>query len=487
MTSQMLLILFGAVVLGVVLLTHGWRGKRLNRHPVCRDCRFDLSGQPGTAMTCPECGSGLRRPRAVRIGQRRKRPLFIAVGGLLAFFPLLLLGACFVAFLSGANIDRYMPLGILLWEAQHGSRPAQVAAELNKRLAARGASKDLQHAVVEVALGVQGDVNTPWCPEWGDVLEAARSAGAMSAPEEQRYLNQALVLDWVARPQVRSSDDIPVTARLRETRLGGACTAIAYIAVKGATVDEQPATLFSVLRDYPGDHQWDAAGEPTGSFQLDGPRASVASPTGTSPLYFAVAKPAGLTPGAHRCTITARVITLEGTTGLPLLQGRAAAKVRGRDCTASIPFDVLPDGRDSVELVTPSEATTAQLKSALEPRLVDVLTGERGAGPGASSIVTMSFKATGLPVDVAYDVSVRWGDRSWYIGRFTSGLSPERDLAGPANSLRTIHGVAQGLRNVHAIKVVLTPSPGGARQTTELTKIYGGEIVFESVDVASAR
>jgi len=57
LTAQTLLILsrYGA---GRGALLLGLRGKRLDRHPVCRDCRFDLSGQPEGVMTCRSAARG---------------------------------------------------------------------------------------------------------------------------------------------------------------------------------------------------------------------------------------------------------------------------------------------------------------------------------------------------------------------------------------------------------------------------------------------
>ena len=44
MTLTVLLSLVGVLVLGLVLMFWAWRGKKLNDHPVCRQCRFDLEG-----------------------------------------------------------------------------------------------------------------------------------------------------------------------------------------------------------------------------------------------------------------------------------------------------------------------------------------------------------------------------------------------------------------------------------------------------------
>src|SRR4051812_48582263 len=77
-----------ALVTSGLAVTFGLWGRRGYNHPVCRRCGFDLSGKPGDASRCSECGADLGRPRAVRIGRREKRRGVLAVA-----LPVLLL--CF--------------------------------------------------------------------------------------------------------------------------------------------------------------------------------------------------------------------------------------------------------------------------------------------------------------------------------------------------------------------------------------------------------
>jgi tRNA(Ile2) C34 agmatinyltransferase TiaS len=55
----------GLIVVGISALVRGLRGRRIDDHPLCRRCGFDLTGKPETSTRCPECGSDLRRPRAI--------------------------------------------------------------------------------------------------------------------------------------------------------------------------------------------------------------------------------------------------------------------------------------------------------------------------------------------------------------------------------------------------------------------------------------
>lgn len=55
-----LILLLAAIwfLAALALLIRGWRGKRIDDHPLCRACGFDLSGN-SDAKSCPECGAAL--------------------------------------------------------------------------------------------------------------------------------------------------------------------------------------------------------------------------------------------------------------------------------------------------------------------------------------------------------------------------------------------------------------------------------------------
>src|SRR3954451_5269023 len=67
------------------VLAYALRGRRVDDHPLCRTCGFDLFGKPVDSTRCPECGADLARRRAVRIGRRvcRRRVLAVALPAVL--------------------------------------------------------------------------------------------------------------------------------------------------------------------------------------------------------------------------------------------------------------------------------------------------------------------------------------------------------------------------------------------------------------------
>ncbi|MFT3683753.1 MAG: hypothetical protein QM783_02305 [Phycisphaerales bacterium] len=88
MSTTALLILIGILLAGVVMVVLGRRGRKLNNHPQCRWCGFDLEGVYPQTPTCPECGAGLKRQNAVRMGVRRRSIPVMVVGVLLVAVPL---------------------------------------------------------------------------------------------------------------------------------------------------------------------------------------------------------------------------------------------------------------------------------------------------------------------------------------------------------------------------------------------------------------
>lgn len=87
---------------GVALLIRlARRGRRLDDHPTCRRCRFDLTGLPATSDRCPECGADLRARRAIVIGNRAPR-LRLLVASVVAASVLLAIGAAITVRLGRA-------------------------------------------------------------------------------------------------------------------------------------------------------------------------------------------------------------------------------------------------------------------------------------------------------------------------------------------------------------------------------------------------
>src|ERR1043165_4136412 len=174
MTPIVFFCLLGAMLLGIALIVVGRRGRRLNDHPVCRTCHFDLNGVYPGGVTCPECGGGLKREGSVRIGARRRMHTLTALGILLVLLPVTPIAVTAYGALTGTDVNKYKPLGLMLWEAPHVSAkgPSEaIANELMDRMLKGKLSKQQEERVVEVTLALQKDVSKPWSEAWGALIE----------------------------------------------------------------------------------------------------------------------------------------------------------------------------------------------------------------------------------------------------------------------------------------------------------------------------
>ncbi|TVQ51861.1 MAG: hypothetical protein EA377_11415, partial [Phycisphaerales bacterium] len=103
------MLFFGAValtVVGLVVACIGWRGRRIDDHPVCRGCGFDLYGLSHNNEHCPECGRQVGVVRSVRTGNRKRRPALIALGVMLMLIAV-----------GGGAVDQWAHLSEVNWHA----------------------------------------------------------------------------------------------------------------------------------------------------------------------------------------------------------------------------------------------------------------------------------------------------------------------------------------------------------------------------------
>jgi len=121
---------------GLVMLVVGLRGKKVDDHPHCRRCRFDLNHRWPDTTTCPECGHThtKRRPRQ---GMRQREPRRVVCA-----MPVLTIAlAMLLAFAGGnlgVNLNKYKPLGWLMWEVRHapsGAASSAIQEIADRRLA----------------------------------------------------------------------------------------------------------------------------------------------------------------------------------------------------------------------------------------------------------------------------------------------------------------------------------------------------------------
>lgn len=137
-THQLWLVSMLLLGVGGILVVHGWRGRRLDDHPLCSRCRFDLHGLgiDTPDSKCPECGVMLEKCPP-RIGNRKRSPARIITGATLLLVMLVFSGIHHAT--QAGNLRRYqfMPTGMLLSrldrEVRVGGAPGMYWYEVEER------------------------------------------------------------------------------------------------------------------------------------------------------------------------------------------------------------------------------------------------------------------------------------------------------------------------------------------------------------------
>ena len=432
-----------ALLAGLAMLVLGLRGRRVDDHPLCRRCGFDLTGLPATSDRCPECGRPTTR---ARIGHRRRRAGPIALGAMLVALALLAGGVVGVGRVRGVDWRDDLPTWWLLRETTHDAVADR--ADPIDRLIARDAtsplSADRRVALARAIVAVQRDVRVPWKTTWGDWV--AQRVVDRGLPDDVRDAFVAnLFADAVVtvRPIVRQGDELPVKVTVRRTR--GGCS---YQAPIRDVFDESMRVM----------HVDDATVPPLEHGNRTGGFLTVMTGLTTDERDKAWR---GTGVGAH---------SVEWSCPITLLAVGAA--------DGDAPLTTVPLAWRGTVTVEPTDGdggvrTVAGGDALVRAAVQDL--GLRASTRGGSAMLDGRF-ATTLPFDLAIDAVVRQGD------------GPEQPLTTITRRRgeppeRTGWGVYALALKAGTAEVILRASPKVARGTTDLTEIWGGEIHIDDVSV----
>lgn len=465
----MLLAQIALLALGSTLLAFGLRGRRLDSHPTCRRCRFDLVGLDKPAL-CPECGAPLEgthrgHPRVV-VGNWRRRRSLIASGLVVLLLACSLWSYSTWKNRSGPGWVTQAPTWWLMIESR-SKDPAAVEPILAELLArrARGKLSDANtRTLVERALAWQADVSRRWSDPWGAVLEAGLTANLLTDQQREAYAAHAIVIHLEARPRVRVGDELPVEAII-EAR-GSGCIAFA---AETANITLGTQQLMS--------ERFGASGEI--GMAATPPRVQVQiMPRQEGPDPAAPAdQPVSLTPGAYTLTTTWKVDV--GPSRTPYLSGSTCGWGRApgtgpiqhhrgpqdiwstRTISATTQITVCPASEATVELIT-DPALAAAVRNAVTIELSDDPPSEYGRGGPRARV-----NVNGSPIDLAFEVEFEGIDlgRAHYSVKARNGFQTEIPLP-------RINGT---------YRAVLRPSPDAARGTITMTRIWGESITLDEL------
>ena len=232
----------GAVVVlavGMTLIGIGWHGRRIDRHPLCAACGYDLLGRRPYTRRCAECGadiSGL----AIRVGHRacRPRPLF---GGLVLSLPaFLVIASMTYVVVRGIDITPHKPAWWLVYELG-GSEATETAAfnELATRMQKQLLADHHITSVADHCLENQRSAYVEWRQVWGAFLEASHASGKLSKEQWGRYAEQGFTLNAYATSAVRGSA-FRVNLSVVQSRQTPRPPFVASVEMKDVRIDEAP-------------------------------------------------------------------------------------------------------------------------------------------------------------------------------------------------------------------------------------------------------
>ncbi len=454
--------LAGLLLAGLMLLIIGWRGRRIDEHPLCRRCGYDLLGC-AQALNCPECGRDLQRRRgAIRIGHRRRRWITLSMGVLLVL--LALGGGGLTGFAAARNFDwnTIKPLALLRREAvgSHAVRKQKAQSEIIKRLVADRLSQGQINSLADEALALQADANVTWDAWWGDFVDTGWRRSQISRARFERYVHTAI--DAAAYLRVRRSVHPDVRTRidvmLRPLRAGNRGISTLQVHCRGDALVADGRKLSDVLRG----SALDVGRQPMG-----GDWSMVAA---SSALL--------LPPGPHPIAMEVEFMFSDG--GAPSRLGSSATQTANPHWSISAsrsiqaPIEILADDAASVRLV-PNVSLAEQLRASISPSLVV----RTWFTPRPSLVAFIDFQYP--RVNVAFDVIVRdpATGRAINLGGVWAALGDRHQLAPWVE----LNDEIAWVREAGRIEIILRPSVAAAESTWNLYDIWDGELRYPGVTV----
>lgn len=513
MNATLVAVLFAVFGFGVILAWLGRRGRRLNDHPQCRDCGFDLAGVYPATITCPECGSGLKRPRAVRDGVRKRMGWLVALGVLIALLPLAPLATVLYAGATGTNLARYTPTGVLLWQTRISS-PAlnkQIADELIDRLIKKQLDKAQATAVAERVLQLQADRSFAWDEVWGDLIERLNLNGSLSAEQLNRFHAQTVSLSGRCRTTVRAGDPLPIAVTLQPGRVGSSSQLMAFASLDAAKLGET-----TLRKPTAGTRSQGLFAAPVnsgselyfyfyGTKMTGGWMAGMGGTGGTQTQeqIVVLTVPKATDPGERTLTATVLCRVSDAQNGWSSNGVRMKAGDPGVAAfTITQRVTVLPADAEPVKLSTPTPAAEKQLRELLASSQVSAAVSASSSflpfigGLSVSRNVTLQLTIDKSATPFAFDVFIRIRGKETKLGQlsssaaaagadgvYTSGFySPG---GGAGSRIAYLSAEVSNLQKSDKVAdLIFRPSTRAAVNTLDLTEIYGGEIVLKDVGLA---
>lgn len=433
-------ILLICLILGAFLLIRGLRGRTLDDHPVCRRCGFDLIGLPEGAGRCSECGADLHAPRAIRIGNCKRRAGLIATGSALLAIVLLTGGVAIVALTTNTNWQSYKPAWWLIRETASGDAKISndALAELSSRLGAGTISQAHVDQLADRALALQANLSKPWVPAWGDLLESANASGKLSNDRWTKYLTQAAQTKLEVRPEVRRGDPIPYWLREANARVGSKASIYLNHKSKDWTLGPLKRTEQSGGGTMLSVHGSGA----TGSSITLKPEEWERLPDGSNEVVMSLDYAIGM-----------------GWNGPPIAKSKVELKSS---------FNLVPSSQPTAKLIT-----DPSLRAAIEQSLTcREATYEQTWSPKQLNV---SIHVNNNPVGIGFDVFAVFDGKEVKLGSFSCPAGRKNHGWGMSDQIPGF--------DKPVIDIVLKPNLKTALSTTDTFEVWDGRVTIKNVPV----
>ncbi|QYK47648.1 MAG: hypothetical protein KF838_12750 [Phycisphaeraceae bacterium] len=491
---QHIIVWLPLVIGGILLIRAGLRGRRVNDHPICRRCRFDLVGlgaasvadTPDTALEsgatkyqptshpdrCPECGTELtgntrRARRAVINGERRKRWRLFALG-----LVLLLSGLTTGFWLSYKPLAKFpwttwMPDWVLaaMIDSPHSTRGATVGREIMLRLQNNRFSASSTDRTISSILAAQADPNVLWSPVMGDIVERARANGVVSDDAMSAYIQRSFTATARVRPRVGKDERLAWETVVMFGRTGNGL---------GHARAGKPEFVLNLKSSK------HALVMPGGSYRELSDGGSWSRFVSNSSTSNTGAFEHGLPPGRHEITFLVR---LSGHENMDThLTNSPPAAIYVQDVEIPIAFEVV----DSTQIAgSVDESQREAVERAFVVSLLEIKPdppeAARGNQEGIDERIRLHIDARSPPLPYAFEVTMRLGERAIPMGR----------MVGDAMKGHIIHGLFDAdplMSPIHEplpplATIILTPNPDLAKHRVDIAEIWGDSITIKDVPI----
>lgn len=444
---------------GAALLALGLRSRRRGNEPRCRACGYNLTGSASPA--CPECGADVRGGGTV-LGQRHRRPALVASGVIVLLIGAALSWASATRGWNAANRYRWYPAAWVRSAARGGD--ARALDELERRLTAdRLSAQQVDQTIADALAEQQATAVTPLTERWVNILERLSEAGRLNSTQRATYLEHLVSRELRVRPQVRLGDEIPI--QLAEAYRSPDPASSPTNAPHWVTLDL--LGLYLLRKDAPDSRQLNSLAKPIAHAQT----SEIGRISESAALSLPITT-RGLEPGNYQVVCLAREKVYDAGITDPAPDANTPLLTRDLRLTGDV--TIAPaEGTEGAEFVRDA-ALARKVEDAIEVERVEYF-APAGQKPHVTVQVRTAWQPDRrLPIDVAFEVSLRTPSNEWPIGQVS--------FSAGQNAVSLLNATVD-LSGVDRVDVVLKPDLAAARQTVELTRVLDHEVILQDVPV----